>query len=101
VEQELWQKVEELFHAVLERTPDARRTFLDGNCCVNTDLRREVELLLAKEAQARSFLEVSALADITATLTATESLTRPPGRSLSNRGSVGRRWHGRGLSGER
>ena len=74
MEQELWQKVEELFHAALERTPDARQTFLDGNCGVNTDLRRQVELLLAKEAQAGSFLEVPAIEDMPVTLTAAESL---------------------------
>jgi len=74
VGQELWQKVEELFHAALERTPDARQTFLDGNCGVNTDLRRQVELLLAKEAQAGSFLEVPAIEDMAVTLTAARSL---------------------------
>ena len=74
MEQELWQKVEELFHAALERTPDARQTFLDGNCGVNTDLRRQVELLLAKEAQAGSFLEIPAIEDMAVTLTAAGSL---------------------------
>ena len=74
MEQELWQKVEELFHAALERTPDARQTFLDGNCGVNTELRRQVELLLAKEAQAGSFLEVPAIEDMAVTLTAAGSL---------------------------
>ena len=74
MKQELWQKVEELFHAALERTPDARRAFLDGNCGINTNLRRKVELLLAKEAQAGSFLEVPAIEDMPVTLTAAESL---------------------------
>src|SRR6202158_2243080 len=74
MEQELWQKVEELFHAALERTPDARQAFLDGNCGVDTDLRRQVELLLAKEAQAGSFLEVPAIEDMPVTLTAAGSL---------------------------
>jgi AcrR family transcriptional regulator len=42
MEQELWRKVEELFHAALERTPDARQTFLDGTCNGDIDLRRQV-----------------------------------------------------------
>ena len=74
MKQELWQKVEELFHAALERTPDARRAFLDGNCGINTNLRHKVELLLAKEAQAGSFLEIPAIEDMAVTLTAAESL---------------------------
>ncbi len=74
MEQELWQKVEELFHAALERTPDARQTFLDGNCGVDTDLRRQVELLLATEAQAGSFLEVRTIENMAVTLTAAGSV---------------------------
>ena len=42
MEQELWRKVEEVFHAALERTPDARKSFLDG-FAVN-HLRRQVQL---------------------------------------------------------
>src|ERR1700730_11910890 len=74
MEQELWRRVEEVFHAALERTPAARQTFLDGICGADTDLRRQVELLLAKEAQAGSFLEVPAIEDITVTLTPAGSL---------------------------
>jgi hypothetical protein len=65
---ELWRKVEEIFHAALERAPEARQTFLDRTCWGDIDLRQEVELLLAKEKQAGSFLEVSALQDVTVTL---------------------------------
>jgi hypothetical protein len=57
MEQELWRKVEELFHAALEQTPNARQTFLDGTCNGDIDLRRQVDLLLAREKQAASFLE--------------------------------------------
>src|ERR1700730_12159266 len=73
MEQELWRKVEELFHAALERTPDARQTFLDGICGADIDLRRQVEVLLAKEGQAGSFLEVPAIEDMRVTLTAAGS----------------------------
>src|ERR1700704_2049780 len=71
---ELWRKVEELFHAALERAPEARQTFLDSTCGGDIDLRQQVELLLAKEKEAGSFLEVPALEDVTVTLTSAESL---------------------------
>jgi Tol biopolymer transport system component len=71
---ELWRKVEELFHAALERAPEARQAFLDSTCSADTDLRRQVELLLAKEEQAGSFLEVPAIEDVTVTLTSVGSL---------------------------
>jgi hypothetical protein len=61
MEQERWRKVEELFHAALERRPDARQTFLDGTCNADIDLRRQVDLLLAKEKLAGSFLERPAI----------------------------------------
>src|ERR1700719_3867589 len=72
--QALWLKVEELFHAALERPPEERPAFLDRACNGDTDLRRQVELLLAKEDQAGSFLEVPAIEDQTGTPTAAGSL---------------------------
>ena len=72
--QALWLKVEELFHAALERPPEERPAFLDRACNGDTDLRRQVELLLAKEDQAGSFLEVPAMEDQTGTPTAAGSL---------------------------
>ncbi len=74
MEQELWRKVEELFHAALEQTPDARQTFLDGTCNGDIDLRRQVDLLLAKEKQAGSFLERPAIENMPFILTVAGSL---------------------------
>ncbi len=74
MEQERWRKVEELFHAALERTPEARQAFLDGACNGDTDLRRQVDLLLAKEKQAGSFLERPAIGNMPVTLTVAGSL---------------------------
>jgi serine/threonine protein kinase len=74
MEQELWRRVEELFHAALEQAPDARQTFLDGTCNGDIDLRRQVDLLLAKEKQAGSFLERPATENIPVILTAEGSL---------------------------
>jgi serine/threonine protein kinase/Tol biopolymer transport system component len=72
--QDLWRKVEDLFHAALERAPEARQAFLDGACGRDGDVRRQVELLLSKEDRAGSFLEKPAIGDSTVTLTAAKSL---------------------------
>jgi eukaryotic-like serine/threonine-protein kinase len=74
MEQELWRRVEELFHAALGLTPDARQTFLDGTCNGDVDLRRQVDLLLAKEKQAGSFLERPAIENMPVILTAARSI---------------------------
>jgi hypothetical protein len=60
MEQELWRKVEVLFHAALERTPDARQTFLAAICGEDTDLRQQVELL-SEGTASQSFLEIPAI----------------------------------------
>ena len=54
---EIWHKVEELFHAALERPAETRSRFLDEVCGDDRELRREIEFLLSKEQQAGSFLE--------------------------------------------
>jgi Protein kinase domain len=74
MDQELWRRVETIFHAALERAPEGREAFLDGACNQDTDVRRQVELLLSKAEQAGSFLEKTPLQDITVTLTAAQSL---------------------------
>ena len=79
MEQELWQKVEELFHATSECAPEARQTFLLKACDGNADLLREVERLLSREARAGSFLERAAFEDLTVSLNREQSLA---GRQL-------------------
>src|SRR6202158_3259287 len=74
MDQERWRRVEGLFEAALELKPEARRAFLDDACNEDIDLQREVELLLANEKEAGSFLETPILAGPTATETATASL---------------------------
>src|SRR5260370_26245749 len=78
---ERWRKVEERFHGALEGATDARQTVLDRRCGADTDVRHEVELLLAKEKQAGSFLEVPALEDVTVTAISLES---PLGRQFGS-----------------
>jgi serine/threonine protein kinase len=74
MDQERWRRVEELFHAALERGPEARQAFLEVACGGDSDLRRQVELLLSKEQEAGSFLETPAIRDTTVTHTSTGTL---------------------------
>jgi eukaryotic-like serine/threonine-protein kinase len=54
MKQELWRRVEELFHAALERPPEARRAFLDEACGKDNELRRQVAMLISKDEHADS-----------------------------------------------
>jgi eukaryotic-like serine/threonine-protein kinase len=45
---ERWQKIEQLYHAALEREPGGRSAFLDQACQGDVELRREAEALLAQ-----------------------------------------------------
>lgn len=50
-------KIEELYHAALERSPTERDDFLEASCGDDAELRREVESLLSFDAQAADFIE--------------------------------------------
>jgi len=52
-----WQKVSRLCREVLERTVSERAAFLDDACAGNEVLRREVESLLAHEAETGDLIE--------------------------------------------
>ena len=89
---ELWRRAEELFHAAVERPPEARRAFLNEACGEDSELRRQVEVLISKDEQAGSFLEKPVVADVAAALSARGSLVgRPlgPYRILSLLGAGG------------
>jgi eukaryotic-like serine/threonine-protein kinase len=45
---ERWKQIEDLYHAALEQEPAARGAFLAGACDSDSELRREVESLLAQ-----------------------------------------------------
>jgi hypothetical protein len=72
--EELWRRAEELFHAALERAPEARRAFLNEACAEDHELRQQVEMLVSKDEQAGSLLEKPVLANVTATVGARASL---------------------------
>ena len=63
VDHERWQMVTVLFHSALEQEPAKRPAFLDHACGGDIDLRQQVELLLAKEQEAGSFMETPAAPD--------------------------------------
>ena len=56
-----WAEVERICRMTLAREPQARAAFLDEACAGDTELREEVESLLAGESQAGGFLEEPAL----------------------------------------
>jgi serine/threonine protein kinase len=64
MKKDLWQQAEGLFHAALERPHETRRAFLDKACGGNTELRRQLEMLVSKDEKAGSLLEKPLLADI-------------------------------------
>lgn len=54
---ELYRRVNELFHAALERRADERSAFLDAACGADTELRSKVEALIAAHEQSGEFLD--------------------------------------------
>jgi len=61
MEQDVWRRAGELFHAALERPEAARAAFLDAACAGDAGLRQQVEGLLRQDGQAGSFLELPAM----------------------------------------
>src|SRR6266403_788070 len=51
------QQIEDLYHSALERNSAERLTFINESCEGDEELRKEVESLLASEAQAGDFIE--------------------------------------------
>jgi serine/threonine protein kinase len=62
---ERWERVQRLFQSVLTLTADSRAGYLDRECGDDTELRRELESLIAAGNSAKSFFQ-GALRDATA-----------------------------------
>ncbi len=73
-----WHRVEELFHAALERAPAERQAFLDGACGGDEELRREVLSLLAEERSAERLMEQPAAGAATQRLAITRGTRLGP-----------------------
>ena len=71
-----WRRIEELYHAALDHPAGERQPFLDRACDGDTELRAEVEALLAITEPATGFIEEPAL-NVAARLMASE-LAREP-----------------------
>jgi serine/threonine protein kinase/Flp pilus assembly protein TadD len=52
-----WSRIEQLYHAALEKKPGARAPFLEESCAGDSTLRREVESLLAIADDADDYLK--------------------------------------------
>jgi serine/threonine protein kinase len=48
---ERWSKINELFHAALDRDPGERNVFMAGACVGDGELKSEIESLLARESR--------------------------------------------------
>src|SRR5262249_53279319 len=51
-----WGRIEQLYHAALDREPKDRAAFLDQGCAEDTTLRREVASLVEADEDAAAFL---------------------------------------------
>jgi len=58
---DFWQKVDDIYHAALERGPEARSTFLDNACAGDAQLRGEVESLLEFDGNPTRFIDAPAI----------------------------------------
>ena len=78
-----WERIERLYHAALERQPDARDAFLDRACAGDEDLRREVVGLLACDVPGDSFIQSPAI-EIAARAMAAEPLNEASNKSMES-----------------
>lgn len=83
MDQNQWQRVEELLQQALDLETNERAAFLDRACGSHSQLRQEVEMLLGKEDEARSFIETPAVAHLAASLVNT-SRTSLIGKRVSH-----------------
>ena len=63
VDPERWRRINDLFHATLEREPPARDGYLDGECAGDPALAGEVRSLLRAHAEAGALERLAAAAD--------------------------------------
>jgi eukaryotic-like serine/threonine-protein kinase len=83
MEPDRWEQIERLYHAALERDPDARDEFLDEACAGDENLRREIAGLLACDASSDSFIQSPAI-EIAARAMAAEPLIEASNKPMGN-----------------
>ena len=57
---ERWQRIDQIFHSVLDCAPETRASFLSESCRDDAELREEVESLLRAHEQDESLIDVPA-----------------------------------------
>jgi hypothetical protein len=68
VPQQQWHRIEELFHAALEREPGDRDAFITEACGNDQELKRKVQALLERDQESQSaFLDLAAVELLTET----------------------------------
>jgi WD40 repeat protein len=72
MDQRRWEQIEDLLQRALDLEPSERAAFLERSCAGDPELRSRIEALLAREADAKSFLESPAVTHI-----AEELIDRP------------------------
>src|SRR5512145_3346179 len=81
---ERWKQIEQLYHSALKCEPGRRAAFLKEGCAGNEELRREVESLLAREEEAKSFIEAPALEMIAGEDPAQSGVRQLIGKTISH-----------------
>jgi len=76
---ERWPEIERLYQAALDLPTGQRGAFLEKACAADPELLRQVQALLASDAQAQGFLESSALHDAARMLAAKTPKEGSPG----------------------
>ncbi len=86
---ERWQRVKALFQDAVERPPDERDAFLTSATAGDEELRREVESLLASDANDRGLLDHLPVASETVVNASTSPEARPVRHTLSSHEFIG------------
>src|SRR5262245_54504554 len=81
MERDRWEQIERLYHAALERDPEARERFLDEACANDEALRREVAGLLACDVPSDGFIQSPAI-EIAARALAAEAYIEASNKSM-------------------
>jgi WD40 repeat protein len=96
MDQERWQQIEEILQDALDLDPSERSTFLEKACAGDAELRSEVQALLSKEEEARSFIEAPAVAyvaglnrELSTTLVTGQRVSHYRIESLAGTGGMG------------
>jgi eukaryotic-like serine/threonine-protein kinase len=92
-----WQRIQEIFHAALERPEAERDAFLEAACAGSPELLARVRSLLERDGRTEPLLD-QPLDEVASSVL---DASRTPGRHrpLPRRAFPGRGWHGRGVPG--